>query len=125
MSTYGGGSPAPVSGTAGPSKKRGRPAMSTITPPGTAELFPASTTGELIPGRRSPGGAMKCGSALTLPTPALPPWTSLYVTDAEPEQTPVHSSPTESPQKTLLAIVLLLLTTKAAPYPALAVNVPL
>src|SRR5262245_31966745 len=77
MSTIPGGTlPTPVSGTSGSSKKRGRPRTSNVVPPGTSELLPASTTGEDGPGRRSPGGPRKTGSASMLPDPAAPPSTS-------------------------------------------------
>src|SRR5262249_62102112 len=78
MSTIPGGTlPKPVSGMSGSSKNRGSPRTSSVVPPGTSVLLPASTTGEDGPGRRSPGGARKRGSASMLPDPAAPPATAL------------------------------------------------
>jgi hypothetical protein len=72
MSTMG-GVPDPVSATAGSSKKRGRPAISDVMPPGTAALFPESMADDPEPSRKSfPAGFTKSGFALMLPGPENP-----------------------------------------------------
>src|SRR5512143_1995057 len=116
MSTMPGGTlPTPVSGTSGSSKKRGSPRTSTVVPPGTRVLLPASTAGDPAPRRRSAGAPRKSGSAWVLPEPANgePPCTSHQVIEADDEPSK-KSSGTASPQKTEFVIVLLLLSRKAA-----------
>src|SRR5436853_5991280 len=117
MSTIPGGTfPTPVSGVSGSSKKRGSAATSSVVPPGTSVLLPASTAGEPDPRRRSEGGERNRGSAAMSPAPGKgePPWTSQYVIVPADEGSKKISG-TRSFQKTLFEIVFPVLSRNAAP----------
>jgi hypothetical protein len=79
MSTIG-AVPAPVSGTAGSSARRGLPSMSVVVPAGTSVLLPASAQGEVCMRCRSPPAKFtKLGSVPMLPVPESTPWTQLQL----------------------------------------------